>query len=647
MCGIAGVISPSLQVAERAVHQMNAAQSHRGPDGEGLVSFSIQSTTLTLGHRRLAILDLSEAGHQPMTNPATDNWIVFNGEIYNFRSLRNELKAAGHLFSSSSDTEVVLRAYEQWGERCFERLHGMFAVAIYDAHDKQLVLARDHLGIKPLYVAQSSEAFVFASELQAIQTSCVIPNDVDRCALAGLLAYGSVPEPLTMLKNVRVLPPGTCTRLRLNDEAVWRRTLRSKPFWRFPQREPITDLGRVSDDVRQRLNAAVDSHLVSDVPVGLFLSSGLDSNAIAALVKDQGHIDAVEAFTVSIADVPEMDEGAIASSIARNAGFRFHDIRLSEDQLCREAEHFWDAMDQPTVDGLNSYIVSGAVRQRGIKVALSGLGGDEIFGGYSSFREVPRLHRWHQLTGWTPRSWRGALARQLYRNASPSQQHKAVELARTPTDLAGFCLRRRRLFSDVESYELGFDPELLNLDKDWLPPESDVRHQLSGHDAVGVVSILESRFYMSNTLLRDSDVFGMAHGLEIRVPMLDRGLVELAYSLPGDVRVRKSQGNKPVLAAAMGTSLPTQLKGLKKRGFCLPVARWMLGPLRDRVEDSLSVVGQSGLFDPAAVKTTWDRFQSYPEGPEWSRAWLLASVGNWMSKNSTQLPNVGSLRSAA
>ncbi|MBV9124904.1 MAG: asparagine synthase (glutamine-hydrolyzing), partial [Planctomycetes bacterium] len=365
--------------AEAGVRAMMAAQAHRGPDDAGLKTLTLADGSLVLGHRRLSILDLSPAGHQPMENPETGDWVVFNGEIYNYPELRADLEKLGARFRSRCDTEVILHAYAHWGPAAFDRLFGMFAIGLFVQQTRQLILARDPVGIKPLYYAWGPDSFVFASELRAIRASGLVDTTLDPRAVACLLAHGSVASPLTMWRGVRRLEPGVWAALDLRREESSRQRLDVVRYWDFPEpnREPTPEM---HEEIGDLLKCSVQSHLISDVPVGIFLSSGMDSTAVAALSSEGGAAE-VDTFTVSLADDPRLDENPIAERSARAIGARHHAVYLAEPEVRRAVQDWLHCLDQPSVDGLNTYIISQAVRERGIVVALSGLGGDEVFGG--------------------------------------------------------------------------------------------------------------------------------------------------------------------------------------------------------------------------------------------------------------------------
>ena len=626
MCGIVGVVGDNEAETIQQMRRMNSVQVHRGPDGAGEHVFKVADRIVAFGHRRLAILDLSDAGKQPMENTSTGDWIVYNGEIYNYPELRLELEQSGTVFHSHCDTEMILHAFARWGTNCFDKFRGMFAIVIYHRAQQRLVFSRDAFGIKPLYFGKSSSGLFFSSELRSIKAGKLIPIAIDRRALAGLLAYGSIPEPLTIFQNVKMLKPGTYATVELNQKEL---KIECFSYYSYPRIKQYSSRSEAVSLLRDRLNSSARSHLLSDVPVGIFLSSGLDSTALATLCADAAP-NTINTFTVDFSDNPAINENPIAQITAKKLRTQHHSVQLTESDIRNRLTGYLHAMDQPTVDGLNTYIIAGAVRELGIKVALSGLGGDELFGGYHIFRDVSLLTQLAPLVSWIPVSVRKKIAARIFSGKSKSQRIKAIELCTTPANLPNLYFRRRRLLSDLEMYALGFIPAELNLNEDFLPPECEPTKDLQDRDSNGAVSILESRFFMGNTLLRDSDVFGMAHGLEIRVPLLDRDLADLAYSLPGSWKTPRNGLNKPLLADAMAPDLDPALRKLPKRGFTLPQSNWMCGPLRGQFESNLDILRASNYIEATAVTQVWQDFLAEPKGPTWSRAWMLGVLGAWL-----------------
>ncbi len=640
MCGISGIVMAARGAVRanvsRSLSAMNHAQTHRGPDDEGTVRIELPSAVIGFGHRRLSILDLTPAGHQPMTNPETGDVITYNGEIYNAPELRLELEGAGARFRGHSDTEVVLAAYARWGIDAIHRLEGMFAFALYGMRERRLYLARDPLGIKPLYVARTTQAVVFASELRGVVASGLVETrSLDPRAVASLLAYGAVASPLTMLRQVSQVEAGCWMSIDLDGSfdpmtAEVRRTR-----WWVPPRavEVRGDDARVGRELGPALRASVRRHLRSDVPVAVFLSSGIDSVAVATLAAQARDRD-LDTFTVALAGDPEIDEGEDAALVARELGVRHHCVRLGAGEALGLIEGWTTSMDQPTVDGLNTYAIAKAVRERGFKVALSGLGGDELFGGYPSFRTVPWVAHVASIAQFVPASVRVTVAAAITAGMSVTARRKARDFASANPDPAGralsYALLRRRLFSDDQMDAFGFRAGELGLSTGFIPDEFSEICRTPGNPWA-VVRNVELHGYMANMLLRDSDVFGMAHGLEIRVPLLDRRVVEEALGRAQPMRrLNWRSSPKPWLVAAAGGRFPRAVARRSKRGFTVPIARWMEGPLRESTEDRIEWLAAERIFPSDAVRSVWADFLKAPRGPAWSRAWMLATLAQWM-----------------
>lgn len=608
---------------------MVKAQVHRGPDDQGVQLITTTKGMLGLGHRRLAILDLSALGHQPMVNPDTGDVIIYNGEIYNFKELRRELEAHGLRFRSGSDTEVILRAFEVWGKDCLERFRGMFAFALWNARAERLLLARDHLGIKPLYYSCASDTpFIFASEVKALTASHLLPFKIDRRALAGYLAYGSVQSPLTLIENVRALDPATWMEVDADG------SIRGQGhYWRMPSPDRSTSMAsrNLNEEARRILSTSVSRHLVSDVPVGVFLSSGLDSTSVAGLVSEFSHATA-KSFTVSFAEVPDHNEGAIARETSERFGLEHCDCPVSSETVLDWVRKALDVMDQPSMDGLNTYIVSRAVREQGIVVALSGQGGDEMFGGYPSFHEVPELYRMLNWARYMPADLRVMLTRIATYPRNEAFRKKAADIARSGPNLLDLYFHRRRACSNSQMTALGFRADELTLTKNFQTQESDGSDCLVPDDPVASIGRLETKYYLGNTLLRDGDVFGMANSLEIRVPMLDRDLADWIFSLPGDVLLPQGKPTKYLLRGACSDLYSQAVTSQRKRGFVVPVAHWMTGSLHEVMIDGLEHVKQSELVEHGGVTGLVKDFKQKPDSPIWSRVWSLVILGHWLKR---------------
>jgi asparagine synthase (glutamine-hydrolysing) len=587
---------------------MNHAQQHRGPDDCGIASCD----GVILGNTRLAIIDTSTAGHQPMNDPQTGNWITYNGETYNFKDLRRELD--DDPWVSNTDTEVVLRAYRKWGLDAFGKLRGMFALAIWDQQKQTLVLARDPLGIKPLYYYADQDQFIFASELRALLASGLAPRKLSTAGIDSYLANGSVEAPLTIIDGVKQLLPGHC--LQVNHDLELREV-------EFAVPKSTTVSGNRNDAVahlRSELEESVRLHLVSDVPLGVFLSGGMDSSALVALhsrVSDQRP----KTFSV-VFDEAAYTEAPFSRAIAERFNTDHSEIRLSEDRLLDILPTAIAAIDQPTMDGINTFVVSSAVKREGITVALSGLGGDELFAGYPSFRRALKFNAmWpaskrmlRVASGVGKFALNGSVQRQKFRQLMNSDGQ--------PEDV--YRISRQLFPTDVVTGLTG--REVRNHSSNGHRPERDI---------VNAISRLELRGYMTNTLLRDTDAMSMAHSLEVRVPFVDLKVVDYVLSLPGEWKVCGSSGPKPLLADAMSDLLPREFMARPKMGFTLPLEKWMQGKMRSEIsavledEKRVSSVG----LNSEMVGKVWRKFLEKPKAVGWSRPWAIYVLVKWCELN--------------
>lgn len=625
MCGIAGIIARDESIVRRALPSMVTAQRHRGPDDAGEDHARLGDFHVGLGHARLSIIDLSPTGHQPMVHPGTGDRLIFNGEIYNFAVLKAELEARGARFVGHSDTEVLLHALATWGPACISRLQGMFAFAFHDVRQQRLILARDSIGIKPLYFAELTQGgMVFASEVRAILSTGLVARQVDPRGIAGLLAYGAVQRPATIFRAIRDLPPGHFEVLNAAGGSLKRTAER---FWRPPAIRTNTTVLATIDSVRSTVDAAVRDHLVSDVPVGLFLSSGLDSTIVAGVAAR--HAKRLRSFTVGFGEDPELSELPLAAETAKLFGLEHTAIEVGEKDAEATMLGWLASLDLPSLDGFNVFLIAQVVRAQGIKVALSGQGGDELFGGYPSFADVPRLRRWFRFARAVPRAARRSLASMATSGKPASVRAKAIDLADSDGSLLSLYLRRRRSMSTAELRDFGVDPHALALTDDFLPPEGIDEALLDDADPIAAVSRMETSLYLGNMLLRDGDVNGMCHGLEVRVPLLDQRLLDLMLPIPGDIRLPEGRADKFLLRRAFPELLRPALASQKKRGFTLPIGRWLRGPLRELCDAGLSHLKSLGLLRTTAVDATWNSFLREPNAA-WSRAFTLVVLGLYL-----------------
>jgi len=617
MCGIAGLIDPSITVEEReqAVLRMCAAMIHRGPDDSGMATCG----PATIGMRRLAIFDPAN-GHQPMTTPDGRHTLVFNGAIYNFRFLQAELESAGWTFRTRCDTEVLLAALAHWGHEALKRLRGMFAFALWDSSDESLFLARDPFGIKPLYFAHEGGRIAFASEVSALLASGVSEGEIDPASVAEYLAWLSVPAPRTIYRGILSLQPGECLRFcrgKAEIRTAW--SFRSVPS----DAPPCATREEFIRELRVRLDDTIQAHVLADVPVGAFLSGGLDSAVVAGLMsKASGNV--LKTFSIGFEE-DDFSEADYAEASARHFGAIHHTRILTGGEVARDLDKFLDACDQPTGDGVNTYYASQTAQQGGVKVALSGLGGDELFGGYPSFRTVPALARrlplWHRL----PATLRSVVTGSL--NMGGTRALKLSDFLANSRDAHEIAALNRRVFSESRRLSM-LSPDIASLARDispFHPKLRSLRAEVGTDDLYALVSAWELRTYMTDVLLRDSDVMSMRHSLELRVPFIDRPFIEWLWQQPARFK-QDYRHPKSVLAEAASDILPPDLVNRRKRGFTLPFPVWMRADLRPFLEDTFSSasIGQSGLFAAPRIQALWNGFLAGGDNREWSRVWSLA-----------------------
>ena len=642
MCGIAGIIGRLDEHNFAALGRMNDAMAHRGPDASGtwVSAKDFRGWGALLAHRRLSILDLSPAGSQPMVDPLTGHVVVFNGEIYNFRELRRRLEAEGQEFQSTGDTAVMLRALGLHGPEAVGWLRGMFAFACWNPKERRLLLARDPLGIKPLYLARSPDpdagwSLAFASELRALLASGLLGAPrLDPWAVASSVWNGFVVGPGTAVKGVELLWPGRLLEFDGEGEEV-----RQQDFWRLPDRSPDSTMDEAG--LSAVLEEALRLHLASDVPLAVFLSSGVDSSVVANLAQRAAG-NPIHTFTLAFEE-QELNEGPAAKRIAAAIGTEHHEVVLTEERFLENMEAALDSLDQPTFDGLNAYYISRAIRETGFTVALSGTGGDELFGGYTSFRNLPTLHRWSRRAAWTPRSLQEAAAKlatwPLRRSGEtvPPQTRwaKLPEMVRHGDDLLALYQLAYALFLP------GFQQELLAPDfaealADGLP--AAMRQRISvetkGRTPLSAISVMEQRLFLGERLLRDNDAASMACSLEQRVPLVDQVLFESVDRLRDHARYHPL-GKKAMLRRIGLRGLDPALFERPKSGFVLPFDGWIRRGLRDAMDQTLrdpQAIAAVGL-NPAAVERLWRAFLEGAPGMYWSRIWSIYVFIRWCHRN--------------
>jgi asparagine synthase (glutamine-hydrolysing) len=609
--------------SEASCASMLQSMIHRGPDSSGQLPRDLGDHHLQMGHRRLAIIDLSPLGHQPMEcGPAA---ISFNGEIYNYRELRQQLLEAGHVFRGRSDTEVLLAGYLQWGRDVLRRARGMFALAIWDDRSGKLLLARDFIGMKPLYYRLSGNRFAAASDLNALVQAFPGEAELDRAAVASLLAYGAVAEPLTVWQGFRVFPPASWMEVKVEAARIELGPI--ERYWDFPPPGFQSD----SSEGRDRLHKAVSRHLESDVPVAIFLSAGVDSTAVAE-VAARDRRQGLLALSVGFPGDRGLDEASAAAETAVALGIEHRSVVLQEEQPIAWFHQWLESLDQPALDGLNTYLISGACHREGIKVALSGLGGDEAFGGYQVFRSLPRWMAGLQAIAWGDSLSGGGLGHLLRwvgnRHGFARYRRQLEALSESPKRLADAVLWKRRLFRQNDLKRMGLETE--GLDANCLPADRRGPKLWDQADWGTVIRRMEADYYMRDTLLRVSDQASMAHSLELRLPLLDQDLWEWAMGQPIG---GKGQPTKLALASIAGPQ--TMAAATRpKRGFSLPYREWLLGPLRPSLLEGMESLGSyDGVVDRRYVGQVIESLRAGRLMHRWSSYWMLGVLGHWLASH--------------
>ena len=576
MCGVVAIYAYHSRAPDVDREELRLIRDHmaaRGPDGRGEW---FQGGRVALGHRRLAVIDLSEAAAQPMVHPDGSCVVSFNGEIYNFRELRRRLEARGCVFRSQSDTEVLLELYQRDGENMVPQLRGMFAFALWDTRRRALFVARDPHGIKPLYIADDGRTARVASQVKALLAGGSVSRQVDPAGVAGFFVFGSVPEPYTSYREVRALEAGCFAWIDERGVGVPTRYFKVARVFREAEEAAPRARHEIGALAREALVDSVRHHLVADVPVGAFLSAGVDSAALVGLMRNVGHED-LSTVTLTFAEFQGTadDEGRGAERVARAWNTRHTTLQVSETDFREHAAEALESMDQPSIDGLNTWFVCRAAKMAGLKVAVSGVGGDELFGGYPSFAAVPRWVRLMRAPALVP-----GLASFVERASDVWAAHarfpvspKIGGMARYGGTYPGAYLLKRGLFLPRELPALvGRDMAVAGLER--LQPLELLATRLrpSPRTAFGRVATLEASFYLRNQLLRDSDWASMAHSLELRTPLVDAEL--LRRMAPLMLAVGHGRG-KALLGAASVPPVDEETVRRRKTGFSLPIERWL------------------------------------------------------------------------
>jgi asparagine synthase (glutamine-hydrolysing) len=600
---------------------MTARLSHRGPDAQG---HSTPVPGVGLGHARLKVIDLSPAANQPMADPAGRTWLVYNGEIYNYRSLRGELEGAGRRFVTRSDTEVILHAYEEWGDAALERLDGMFAIALVDTGRRRLLLARDRTGKKPLFYYRDARRWVFGSEIKAILAHPDVPSIVNEAAIPGYLVYGYSPSPETFYRGIRSVPPASLLALDwagggVAERRYWRLRIPERPS-RVPRAQAIAEL-------RERLTGAVRKRLIADVPLGAFLSGGVDSSIVVGLMSREMQ-EPVHTFSIGFRNAAEFDETPHARVIADRFRTR-HTEFMVEPNAFGLLERLVHHHDQPFGDAsaIPTFLLCGLAREH-VTVALNGDGGDECFAGYRRFAAAA-------LSAWLPAWANTGIDRVLGHD-----RLRVLRRFRPLGELARFARAARRPWDERLMRWIAYWPDPCSIlhpgwrgkiiEADWLSATSRWLEEVRGASPLAQALYVNFHEYLPGDLHVKMDRCSMAHGLETRSPFLDTGVIEYAMSLPDRLKLR-GMTTKAVLKDAFADLLPPSIRRRAKQGFGVPLDAWFRRELKEAVSDLLLArdARVNRYLDPAAVRAAWSAHQS-GERSLGLQLWNLATLEVWL-----------------
>ncbi len=621
MCGINGIYGlEQVNQPREMVEAMNKALAHRGPDDENVW----MGENVVLGHKRLSIIDLSAAGQQPITSADGRYTLTYNGELYNYQSIKARL--TDYHFTTNTDTEVVLAAYQQWGRACLQEFNGMFAFALWDAQERQLLIARDRVGIKPLYYYHNNDSVVFSSELRALLSSGMVPRKLNHEGLVDYLRYQTVHAPKTLVEDVLMLMPGHYVLVSDNEFLVEKYWDITHSVQKGLDHVPPQD---IKSNIHRLLMESVERRLVADVPFGAFLSGGIDSSVIVGLMSEVAS-KKVNTFSVTF-DEEAFSEARYANIIAQKFNTDHHEIRLTPNDFLELVPDALAAMDHPSGDGPNTYVVSKVTKAAGITMALSGLGGDELFAGYDIFKRSVKLEEKRWLTSFPVQVRK--MGGGLLKTFKPS----------VASDKIAALLRLDYMYIDYTyplSRQVLMDHEILKVLKRKTLPENKV-FQIA-HEAMDVggrgyglpllskVSFLEINTYLQNVLLRDTDQMSMAHALEVRVPFLDHELMEYVFGVSDQLKYPHIP--KQLLLESTGDLIPREVYDRPKMGFTFPWSNWLKQELRDFAEAHLQALSQRSAFNAAEVMRLWERFLKDDPRVTWSRIWYLIVLENWLKQ---------------
>ena len=615
MCGIAGIFNLTSRAGDTAIiNMMTRCIAHRGPDAIDVY----EQGQIALGHARLSIIDLRDASNQPMSDVTGRYMIVFNGEIYNYQEVKAQLK--GYPFKTESDTEVIMAAFDTWGPACLSRLNGMFALAIWDHQKEELFIARDRLGKKPLYYFRNNQFFLFGSEIRSLLSSGLINREVDETHLAEFLQYQAPLNDHTLVRGIHQLQAG-------HYAIVTDTSFDEKQYWSYELIEPAdVSLEEAKKGVRDLFIDAVRLRMVSDVPIGAFLSGGIDSSLVVACLAELSS-QPVNTYSISF-DEKKFDESVYSDEIAKRYNTNHHRIVIRPESFLESIDDILGAMDSPSGDGPNTYLVSKRTKETGIKVALSGLGGDELFAGYNKFLLYHKImhNKWVLKI---PLALRREASQTIFNLALKHKNEKLADLIKlSDWNLSTIYPHLRRSYSPEEINNL------LNTPYRDVYVESRLAAIDKAMPWMGVFSeatIGELETYTRDVLLRDTDQMAMAHALEVRVPFFDYRLVEYVLSLPDAYKFPHTP--KKLLVDALAPRLPDSIVNRPKMGFTFPIGQWLKKELHGMADEKLHFLMDRKEFNGDAIRTKWKRYNEGDQRILWPRIWQLVVLSDWLQRN--------------
>jgi len=622
MCGIAGILNFSgQQIDQSVIRKMTDAISHRGPDADGFFS----ENKISFGHRRLSIIDLSSAANQPFIDNSGRYIMTFNGEIYNYKQVKPLLP--DYNFKTSSDTEVMIAAYAKWKENCLQYFSGMFAFAIWDRQENELFIARDRFGVKPLYYFIDDNKFLFASEVRSILASGLVKSKINTTALLEYFTYQSFSYPYSPVKDIFQLEAASWMIIK-------NKKIEKKKYWNVSNSVldfDFADEKRVHEKVKSLMLQSVERRLVSDVPVGAFLSGGIDSSAIVGLMAESGN-GRPNTFNISFEE-KDFDESHYADVVAKKFNTNHTRILLKPATFLDELQNAVAALDSPSGDGINTYVVSKAIRDKGIKVALSGVGGDELFAGYPLFDQFLQL----QKNAWLwklPASAKNLLANVFLKRQSTNRQDRLMQLLNlnSPEIENVYPVSRQilspKLISSLTTLLPVNDNEFCTAVQQELINQKENIKRLP---LLSQVSIAEYLGYTQHTLLKDTDQMSMASSLEVREPFFDPDLAQFVLSVPD--KLKKGNYPKKLLIESLKPLLPVEITARKKQGFLFPWELWLKNELYLFCEISIKNISQRDFINGENLNRYWKKFFDGDKNVRWSEIWLFVVLENWMEKN--------------